>query len=106
MRWIQSATTILGGLALAWTLVLAPPGVRAVRAEDGAAKSEVAEGGSCSAGGEVDQHALVDSMQAVQRAKVAQLAASLAEHDPGPEYVDLNNRGYNQPRPGEQPPVR
>lgn len=105
MRSIQSVTTILGSLALTWTLVLAPPGVRAVRADEGAAGNEIAESRSCEAGAEVDGPALVDSLHIVQRATINQLAATLEKHDPGPDYVDLNNRGFNQPRPGEQPSV-
>lgn len=101
MRSIQNLTTILGSLALAWTLVLASPGVRIVKADEGAAQSEadeIADGGSCAAGSVSDGHAVVDVLHQVQRAKIKQLAASLKNHDPGPDYVELDNRGFNQPR--------
>jgi len=81
------------------------PGVRAVRADESSAASvpgEVAAGGSCEAGAEPDGHALVDALQIVQREKIRQLAAALKNHDPGPGFVALDNRGYNQPR-GESP---
>jgi len=47
----------------------------------------------------------VDSLQKIQRAKIAQLAVQMKERDPGTDYVDLNNRVFNQPR-GEQPSAR
>jgi len=106
MRSMQNMTTILGSLALIWTLVLVSPGVRVVRAEEGSAASaagEVAEGGTCEVGADPGGHATVDSLQKIQRAKIAQLADAMKHRDPGADYIDLNNRGFNQPRPGEQP---
>jgi hypothetical protein len=104
VRSIQNMTTILGSLALTGTLMLTSPGVRAVRAEEGTTASATAdaaaEGASCQADAGIDGHALVDSLAIVQRATIKQLAATLSKHDPGPEYVELDNRGYNQP-PGE-----
>jgi hypothetical protein len=101
VRSIHNLTTILGSLALVWTLLLALPGVSVVHAEDGgshAVADEVTEGGSCEAGSVAGGSELVDFLDRAQRARVKQLASGLKAHDPGPEYVDLDNRGFNQPR--------
>ena len=60
--------------------------------------NEIADGGSCEAGSVNDGHAVVSVLQRVQRAQIKQPAASLTNRDPGPDYVELDNRGFNQPR--------
>jgi len=98
MRPIRDLTTILGSLALVWTLALLSPGVRAVRAEDGAAPAEssvAADGPSCEAGAVNGGREIVEYLQHIQRLQLERMAASSDSSDAGADFVILNNRGYN-----------
>jgi len=100
MRSIHNLTTVLGSLAVAWTLALATPGVHVVRADDSTAEEaseEIAEGATCESG-PAGSAVVVDSLQRVQRNSIRTLAAQLEKHDPGPGFVALDNRGFNEPR--------
>jgi len=103
MRVIKDLTTVLGSLAVAWTIVLAVPGVRAVRADEGAEPvaaeqgEAAAEGATCEAG-PANGQMLVDSLQRVQRDAIRQLAPQLAQRDTPPGIIGLDNRGFNDPR--------
>jgi hypothetical protein len=97
MRPLRYVTTILGILALAGTLALLSPGVRAVRADDAASaeSSLAAEGPTCQAGTVSNGQEVVEFLQLIQRLQLEEMAASPGATDPGGDFVVLNNRGYN-----------
>jgi hypothetical protein len=98
MRPLYDLATILGSLALAGTLVLLSPGVRAVRADDASAptaSSLAADGPTCEAGTVSGGQEVEAILQQIQRRQLEQMAASPNAPDAGGGFVVLNNRGYN-----------
>ena len=98
MRPLRDVATILGSLALAGTLALLSPGVRAVRADDAApAESSIAaEGPTCEAGTVSGGQEIVEFLQLIQRLQLEQMADSPAAAAAADgDFVVLNNRGYN-----------
>ena len=97
MRPLRDVATILGSLALAGTLALLSPGVRAVRADDAAPaeSSLAAEGPTCEAGTVSGGQEITEFLQLIQRLQLEQMAASPDAADAGGDFVVLNNRGYN-----------
>ena len=97
MRPLRDVTAILGSLALVGTLVLLSPGVRAVRADDGAPPSEIslaADGPTCEAGTVSGREEVVEYLRQIQRLQLEQMATS-PDAAAGGGFVVLNNRGYN-----------
>ena len=97
MRPLRDVTTILGSLALAGTLALLSPGVRAVRADDAASSesSIAAEGPTCEAGTVSGGQEITEFLQLIQRLQLERMAASPDAADAAGDFVVLNNRGYN-----------
>ena len=94
MRSSLDCKTTCGLLALLATLVLALPGVKAVRAEDRRAPLASSDGPQCHAAG--PEAAVVQAGATMQQIQ-AQIAAQIAaQGGPGADApILLNNRGYN-----------
>lgn len=102
MRAVRDVTTILGSLALAWTLALLSPGVRVVRA-DGAvppsASASDADGPTCEADSAGAGDEVAEVLLHIQRLQIERMAASAGADPSDGGIVVLNNRGYNQGPP-------
>jgi len=82
-------SAVAGGALVLAALLLSLPGVRAVRADDGALTT-VREGPMCKAGEPIADPAAVDRVERRLRAEAPGEAAR--------DIVSLNTRGYNYPR--------
>ncbi len=102
MQRLRDVTTILGGLALAGSLVLLSPGVRVVRADDTTASAESAadaDGATCEAGTVNGGAEVQEYLQRIQRLQRERMAASPEAAASTDDFVVLNNRGYNNGPP-------
>jgi hypothetical protein len=94
MRSSLDFKTMGGILALLATLLLAGPGVKAVRAEDRRAPVASSDGPQCNPGGPEAQAVQAGSATQQLQAKVAAQIAAQAPPGEGAPVV-LNTRGYN-----------